>query len=363
MKITVLFLACLCLMCACKPSGREETRSPAQQRQEKVARYLQKARKNEAKQRERSKPLVPAAAAVPQPPVVPGELNELPPEMQLRKELLEARLRAAYGEEAASRAGELILLYHREAMAALQKAGSAEEMARLLAEIEARHQERLNAFMAAEQEKVWVRPNAAQLNVFHQEMEARVAAMTAELEKRYGSQSAEKAQEFLKDIPMAAVQAFGRAQSREEFEAAGAEIFSSAQKRLQTVVLEYGDPLFSLPEEEVKRMREELTNEYRPLEKKVQALYGRRATLQLKALFSQFLEGVTETARTESRASEKSARIEQLNRIYQQKVSGLQEDLNRRIAASKKSRGAKSGKAVKGGKDTVKNTASAAKKK
>lgn len=357
MKITALFLACLCMMCACKPSGREEANSPAQQRQEKVARYLQKARESDAKYRERAKPLVPAGASLPQTNAAQADLNELPPEMRLRKELLEARLRAVYGEEAASRAGELILLYHREAMDALQKAGSAEEMARLLADIEARHQERLNAFVAAEQDKIWVRPNAVQLNAFHREMEEKVAAMKAEVERRYGPQSAQKAQEILKDIPMAAVQALGRAQSREEFEAAGNEIFSSADRRLQAVVLEHGDPLFSLPEEEVQHMRAELTEEYLLLEKKVQSLYGRRAVLQLKALFNQFLEGVTDTVRAESRASEKSARIDQLNEIYQQKVAGLQAELNRRIAASKKYRGAKRGRA------SARPSASAAKKK
>lgn len=325
-------------MSACKPAAPNEPNSPAANRQEKVSQYLKKARITDEKHRERSKPLV--AEEVPLSDVFAsaGQNTVLPPEMQTRKLQLESWARAVYGEEAASRAGNLIMQYHAEAMEALKQATSAQDMAERLEAIEKRHQKRLSEFIRQEQNSVWVRPSAVQLNEARLEMEKNIESMLRELERLYGPLCAQKARPILEELPMLTAQAIGRAESEEEVNRALDALFSDSDKRVQMVVLDYGDPAGPMPEEGIQKMLEEMQKEYQPLENKVRSLYGKRAVLQLKPLFNQFSAGAEKVFRSEVRASEKEKQLEELSRNYQSKVAGLQMELNRRLSDKKTSR-------------------------
>lgn len=355
MKKTALFLLCAGIMCACNPSDSENNFSPAQQRKEKVSRYLKAARSLDAQNKERALPLTAAGVSAPSVSISEEELRALPAEMLLRKQVLEDWLRDSYGEEAAARAGELILRYHREAMRALKTAKTPEEMAELLNKIEMRHSRRLETFVKQEQEKIWVRPNAVQLNQARLEMEKNAEALLTEVERVYGAECAEKVKPLLQNLPQEGVKAMGAANSREELNAALSQLFAAADQQIKAVIVEHGDPEYSLPKEEINQMRAEMNKDYQPLEQKVSRLYGRRAVLQLRALFNQFVDGATQVAQEKSRASEKSAKIEALNKTYQRKVAGLQEELNRRLATQKAQKTQKT--------QTIKKESSAQKKR
>ena len=103
------------MACGGQAPADEEAVSVRPTRQANVAHYMEKAKQNNLRAQERRKPLDiknPVDTATLNMALAPEEIPDLPAKMQAVKTNLERRVRQAYGEEAAARAGALIMEYH-----------------------------------------------------------------------------------------------------------------------------------------------------------------------------------------------------------------------------------------------------------
>lgn len=339
-KLLTLLFASL-LISACTPSDldSESASRVSSPREANIERYLQKAKENNSLALERSKPLPVTELTGPDTitNVMPVRSPvSLPDEMQQSKDRLEARVRAAYGQEASQKAGALILEYHENAVQAVKDAQSPEDMARRLQELDTAFRERLNAFLKNEQANVWLRPTQAQLDAARAEMDRKNASMLSRLSTVYGPVCAQKIKPVLQESAESYLLAMAGAKDQADLDRRVADISARGDAQIQELIDAYGDPAGPAPEEEITAMRARMIAAYQALEERIETLYGKEAVLKVRPLFNQILENASNVARTPTRVSYKKEELARLNKIYQEKISNMQEEFNKQLDAKRR---------------------------
>lgn len=338
MKTFILALALsMVFLSACAPS--EDSDKKKTPREQSLENYLPHAKEFNRISKERAQPL--AVSPLFDPSSLSNAAREnllvsLPQELKEMKARLERQVREAYGEEASRRAGDLILKYHKGALEAVKDAKSPVEVADKLIELDTQYQQHLQTFLQEEQAKTWVKPSPRQLERARVEMLARNEEILTDIRKYYGPIAAQKAKPALEQAVAEYLEVMETAKNLEEMDARTADISARSETRLQSVLDAFGDPLGVTSEEDIALMRAEMIAANQVIEKKIETLYGREATLQARKLFNGILEDATKVARTNTRVSYKREEINRLNKIYQDNMAKLQARFNKNLAEKAK---------------------------
>ena len=335
-KLTVVFPVFLLFLMACggKSPADEKAVSVRPTRQANVAHYMQKAKQNSLRAQERRKPLDiknPVNTANLNVEMAPETIPDLPAQMQAVKTNLERRVRQAYGDEAAARAGALIMEYHLAATQAAKTVSSPAQLAEKLKELDGNYQQKLNAFLQKESLRGWFPPSKKQLAKARAEMSAKNKAMQAEIKNLYGAPCAEKAAPVLNKALEDYLAALSTAKTGEELEKQVGAVSVEADVALRQLVAKYGDPKGAMSEDELQAMRAEMIAAYQEVEARFEYLYGKEAVLEIRPFFNQILKNAAAVGAADTRLSYKKEELARLNAIYRQKLAVMQNNFNARL--------------------------------
>ena len=327
------------MACGGKAPADEKTVSVRPTRQANVAHYMEKAKQNNLRAQERRKPLDiknPVDTATLNVALAPEEIPDLPAKMQAVKTNLERRVRQAYGEEAAARAGALIMAYHQAATQAAKTADSPAQLAEKLKELDGSYQQKLNAFLQKEAMNGWFPPSQKQLADARAEMAAKNKAMQEEIRNMYGSACAAQAAPVLNKALEDYLTALSASKTVEEMEKRVGQVSVEADVALRQVVAKYGDPKVAMSEDELQAMRAEMIAAYQEAETRFEYLYGKEAVLELRPFFNQILKNAAAVGAANTRLSYKKEELARLNAIYRQKLAAMQHNFNARLKKARR---------------------------
>lgn len=338
------FSACLglslCFACfACTPPEEEVHPKRRSAREDNLQRYLTKAHEMRALAQERAKPLVQG------PLLAPDTLKRfLPQTPDLRvsaqifsqKNRLETAVREASAREAAEKAGAILTQFRDEAVLAALSAQNPQELAAKLTEKTTLYSQKLTDFAHSQQETSWSVPNAQQSLVSKQELKESVLSLLEDITRDYGPKCGQKAKAVLQKTADDYWLVLSSVKQRQDLESELARVGSEADRAFGAVVAQYGDPVFSLSQEQAATLRADLIAAHQEVENRFEKLYGKEAVLKTRDIFEKYKKYADELVCIPARLSRMQEELNRAGESYRKEMAELQvqqnQELERRAA-------------------------------
>ena len=334
MKKILFFVLCISVsLAACvKP---EEGASVEEKRQEKIKKYLSRAKEVNELDARRLKVL-----DVPNPLDISHILNKgqsirinsLKKSFEENADHIQEYLQQHYTDKITEDVTKLFEQYKQQARQAAQTAVSPWDLGAKLTSLKMSHDKEIDEFISKQTAMARLQPDEKLVEQTRDHLLQRCDAIMERIQRYYGNDTAATCQPILDQAVYDYTKALTGPSNEQELKTEIDNIIGKTQSKLDEILSASNDPMGVTSEETQKTIRHEMILAHQDFEKEIETLYGKNAVLQAREVFNHLLAETQKVMQTNMYLSHKKTLLEYLNTDYRKKILALQTQWNEELS-------------------------------